>query len=219
MERKFHPYLIILPDDPSTQQDILTLIFGSEIAMEIIRKIGMGISTQKELIDQLTFSNKTIIEKLKKFIELGILEERTSSRRGAPKWYEFTKMGKWFSRLIMYRKYDMREYESLLEELTNTYLEHVIGLWLDLHGDHEKLREIFEYNLSKLLKKDQIKKSALQASVQKLIDIHEKLSEMVSQIQDDSEFFTRDSKRVNFLKEFNEMYGLLNKKLQEMKKN
>lgn len=217
MEKDLHPYLILLPGDQQAQRKILLTIFGSEISFDIMKQIGGGTQTQKHLVDKLPYSNKTIIEYLKKFIELGILRERIYSTRGAPKSYEFTKVGTWFGRLIMYRKYEVAEYEELLEELTNTYLEHVIGLWLDLHHDHQKLRDIFEYNLSKLLKSDQIQKSIMESSVENLFEIHANLTEIVNQAKKNPEGMRKESKYTEFLKEFNEMFGLLKKKIEQMR--
>lgn len=60
-----------------------------------------GRTYQKNLINETSYSNKSIIGYLKKMVSAGILEEgmekvETGKRRVRVKWYVPTKLGRWF---------------------------------------------------------------------------------------------------------------------------
>jgi len=96
MERS-HPYVVFLPKD--SKQRVLRAIFGSAVPVEILNfSIRQGLSEkiyQKDLIQKLGRSNKTIIDYLKRLTELGILtehmekEEYEGRKEGAlEEWYK-----------------------------------------------------------------------------------------------------------------------------------
>ena len=77
-ESEYHenvfPYILLLPIDSEKRHTILKNVFSSEIGLKIFRKLGTGDILQKNIIETLKgHSNKTIIQKLKLFKELGLL--------------------------------------------------------------------------------------------------------------------------------------------------
>jgi predicted ArsR family transcriptional regulator len=107
MSERLYPYIVFLPIE--RKQRVLQAIFGSLIPIDILKfSINQGISKkiyQKDLIKSLDYSNKTIIEYLKKLIDLGVLEEhmeKTESlgRTVWVKFYVLTDLGRWFALLL-----------------------------------------------------------------------------------------------------------------------
>ena len=159
MEKNLYPYLILLPDDPKSQKRILSTFFGSDIAQSLIINIASGVKFQKDLIKNLKYSNKTIINYLKDLVDLNILEENSTTVGGHRRlFYKLTKMGEWFSSLVVYRDYKPEELKGILEELFQIYLKHAIGLLLENKFEQEKIRDIFERTLSSHLKEEYINK-------------------------------------------------------------
>jgi len=70
--------------------------------MSVLTKLKLNERTyQRELIRQTSYSNKSIIEYVKKMVKAGILEEgleqvATRQKRIWIKWYAPTQLGKWF---------------------------------------------------------------------------------------------------------------------------
>jgi DNA-binding PadR family transcriptional regulator len=82
-------------------------IVQSRVGMTILTRLKLDTRTyQRELIKQTPYSNKSIIEYLKKMTSAGILNQgkedvKTKNRRVWVKWYEPTKLGRW---LILFLK-------------------------------------------------------------------------------------------------------------------
>ncbi|MEM2111049.1 MAG: hypothetical protein QXX08_04120 [Candidatus Bathyarchaeia archaeon] len=152
MKERLYPYVIFLPKD--RKQRVLSAIFGSEAPIDILRfALRQGISRkihQKDLIETLRYSNKTIIERLKTLVELGILQEEmekaeSSGRTVWLKSYVLSDLGKWFALLLV-------EEESLtndqkIEIVRNAFRSYAI--WVrELSGklgmSREDLSKIFE---------------------------------------------------------------------------
>ena len=78
MSEKLHPYVVFLPTEKKDK--ILSAIFGSKASVDVLRfSLKQGISKiiyQKDLVESLNYSNKTIIGNLKVLTSLGVLTEQ-----------------------------------------------------------------------------------------------------------------------------------------------
>jgi DNA-binding PadR family transcriptional regulator len=146
-----HPYVVFLP--ASQKSRILSAIFGSKAAVDILRfSLSQGVSKeiyQKDLVQELSYSNKTIIETLKSLTRLGVLSERMKKavRKGRTVWvkvYQLTDAGKWFALLIAKEK-DLSgpEKKEILQSIFRGYVKWVRSLSEDLHLSRDVLKKIF----------------------------------------------------------------------------
>ena len=88
-EEKVWPYVLPFPIDAKKRRKIWGII-QSRVGMSILTKLRLDARTyQRELVKQTPYSNKSIIEYLKKMTSAGILSEG--------KWYAPTKLGRWLS--------------------------------------------------------------------------------------------------------------------------
>ena len=151
MNQKFHPYVVFLPS--KQKHKILRAIFGSEAAVEVLKfSISQGISNkiyQKNLMEKLPYSNKTIIEHLKSLTKLGVLEEdmeKTESENRIVwlKSYQLTDIGKWFVLLLAEEKELTKEEKAqILRNVFKAYVRWVKNLSEKLHLNKEELERIF----------------------------------------------------------------------------
>ena len=95
------PYVLPFPTD-AKQRRLVWSILQSHVGMSVLTKLKLNERTyQRELIRETSYSNKSIIEYLKKMVKAGILEEgleqvATRRKRIWVKWYMPTQLGKWF---------------------------------------------------------------------------------------------------------------------------
>lgn len=139
---------------PSEQKSkVLGAIFGSKAAVDVLRfSLSQGISNkiyQKDLVEKLAYSNKTIIENLKSLTKLGVLKEdmEKSKKAGRIVWvkaYQLSDVGKWFALLIAEEK-DLSQAEKaeILQNLFRAYIRWVRDLSEKLNVNKETLAEIF----------------------------------------------------------------------------
>jgi predicted transcriptional regulator len=142
---------VFLPSDQKTR--ILSAIFGSRAAVAILRfSLHQGIASmlyQKDLIRELDYSNKTVIENLKSLTKLGILTEKMEkvSRDGRIIWvkaYELSDAGRWFA-LLLAEEEDLPDAEKaeILQNLFRAYVRWVRDLSEKLHVDRKMLEKTF----------------------------------------------------------------------------
>ena len=142
---------MFLPSEQKTR--ILSAIFGSKAAVDILKfSLSQGISKklyQKELIEKLAYSNKTVIENLKTLTKLGILKEdmeklRKGNRTIWVKAYQLSDTGRWFALLLAKEKDLSKEEEAdILKRIFRTYIKWVRDLSEKLQVDKKALKEIF----------------------------------------------------------------------------
>ena len=142
---------MFLPSEQKTR--ILSAIFGSKAAVDILKfSLSQGISKklyQKELIERLAYSNKTVIENLKTLTKLGILKEdmeklRKGNRTIWVKAYQLSDTGRWFALLLAKEKDLSKEEEAdILKRIFRTYIKWVRDLSEKLQVDKKALKEIF----------------------------------------------------------------------------
>lgn len=146
-----HPYIIFLPSEE--KHNILSAIFGSKASLDILKfslKQGVRNSVyQKDLVERLPYSNKTIIETLKNLTKLGILTEKMEKayRNGRTVWvksYRLSEVGKWFALLLAEEKeLNDQEKAEILENIFRSYIKWIKNSAEKLHVSREKLKNIF----------------------------------------------------------------------------
>ena len=152
MSEKLHPYVVFLPTEKKDK--ILSAIFGSKASVDVLRfSLKQGISKiiyQKDLIDSLKYSNKTIIGNLKALTNLGVLTEKIEKTKKKNRliWvksYQLTTLGRWFALLLAEEK-QLTEDEKIeiLESLFRTYVNLVKDLADELNINKKMLEKIFK---------------------------------------------------------------------------
>ncbi|MCW3998439.1 MAG: hypothetical protein NWF10_07720 [Candidatus Bathyarchaeota archaeon] len=152
MSEKLHPYVVFLPTEKKDK--ILSAIFGSKASVDVLRfSLKQGISKtiyQKDLVESLNYSNKTIIGNLKVLTNLGVLTERmekTDKKRRIiwVKTYQLTTLGRWFA-LLLAEESQLTENEKveILESLFRTYVKLVKDLADELDINKKMLEKIFK---------------------------------------------------------------------------
>ncbi|MEM3874201.1 MAG: hypothetical protein QXU45_03625 [Candidatus Bathyarchaeia archaeon] len=146
-----HPYVVFLPAEEKDR--ILSAIFGSKASLDILRfflKTGIsGRVYQKDLVKELTYSNKTIIENLKVLTKLGILMEdmEKAQHEGRVVWvksYKLSDVGKWFALLLAEEKeLSDREKAEILQNIFRSYIRWVKSLSEKLHVEKATFKKIF----------------------------------------------------------------------------
>jgi hypothetical protein len=149
---QLHPYVVFLPADEKNK--VLSAIFGSKAAVDILNfSLKQGIDKsiyQKDLVQKLNYSNKTIIENLKSITKLGILSEEMekNEREGRTIWikaYHLTESGKWFALLLAEEKeLTGTEKAEILQSLFRTYVKMTKGLAEEIGINKKMLEEIFK---------------------------------------------------------------------------
>lgn len=95
------PYVLPFPLEHEKRK-LIWSILQSKVGMSILTKLKVRDRTyQQDLIRETPYSNKSIIEYLKRMVSAGILENGmeqilTDNRRVWVKWYSPTKLGRWF---------------------------------------------------------------------------------------------------------------------------
>jgi len=152
LTEQLHPYVVFLPEDEKNK--VLSAIFGSKAAVDVLNfALKQGIEKniyQKDLVQKLNYSNKTIIENLKTLTKLGVIDEamEKNSKEGRIVWvkaYQLTNLGKWFA-LLMADEEEIPEKEKaeIMQNLFRIYVKMVKGLAERLHVEKKTLETIFK---------------------------------------------------------------------------
>jgi len=152
MPNKLHPYVVFLPTEKKDK--ILSAIFGSKASVDVLRfSLKQGISKtiyQKDLVESLNYSNKTIIGNLKALTNLGVLTEQMEKTEKNKriiwvKTYQLTTLGRWFA-LLLAEESQLTENEKveILESLFRTYVKLVKDLADELNINKKMLEKIFK---------------------------------------------------------------------------
>jgi hypothetical protein len=151
-DEKLRPYVVFLPLEKKDK--ILSAIFGSKAGVDILRfSLKQGISKniyQKDLVQKLNYSNKTIIENLKSMTSLGVLNEsmEKNDKEGRIIWikaYQLTNLGRWFA-LLLAEEAELTpgEKTEILQSLFRTYVKQVKRLAEELDINKKLLEETFK---------------------------------------------------------------------------
>ncbi len=152
MSEQIHPYIVFLPT--KMKQKVLRAIFGSSVPIDILNfSINQGISKkiyQKDLVEGLNYSNKTLIEHLKSLTNLGVLEESMEKRESAGrtvwvKFYVLSDLGRWFALLLAKEEALSRDEKvDIVRSVFRSYVRWVRELTEKLGVDKAVLEEIFK---------------------------------------------------------------------------
>jgi len=158
MSDKVYPYVVFLPK--SRKQKVLEAIFGSEVPVDILKyAIKNGISDkiyQKDLISELKYSNKTIIDHLKTLTDLGVLREQMEKSEGPGrtvwlKYYRLTDLGKWFALLLVEEERLEREKKAeIVRKAFRSYIGWIMKISGKLGINKKELFEIFAEEMRRL---------------------------------------------------------------------
>jgi predicted transcriptional regulator len=131
----------------------LSAIFGSRAAVDVLRfSLNHGIADkiyQKDLVEELDYSNKTVIENLKSMTKLGVLKENMEKveRNGRVVWvksYELSDTGKWFALLLAEDKDLSRTKKAeILQSIFSAYVRWLKNISEKLQIDRKTLEKIF----------------------------------------------------------------------------
>ena len=151
-EKNVNPYVVFLPAEYKSK--ILSSIFGSKAAVAILRfSLAQGTANkiyQKDLVKNLRYSNKTVIETTKLLTRLEVLKENMekAERAGRVVWvktYQLSDIGKWFALLLAEEKdLSLDEKKEILESIFRRYVKWMKHFSLNVHVDEKTLRRIFE---------------------------------------------------------------------------
>jgi len=151
MSEKLYPYVIFLP--VRKKERVLRATLGSNVPIDILSfSINQGISKkiyQKDLIENLNYSNKTMIEYLKTLTDLEILREgmekvKSDGRTVWVKHYFLTDLGKWFALLLAKEDALSRDEKfEIIQSALRSYVKWLRELSEKLDVKKEVLEEIF----------------------------------------------------------------------------
>ncbi|RLE77287.1 MAG: hypothetical protein DRJ44_02340, partial [Thermoprotei archaeon] len=137
---KLWSYILPLPIESVNQLKVLLSVFSSEISINILKNIKLeGRTYQKDLLERLPYSSKTVILKLKQLVSAGVLEEGVEQRKTKGKtvwvkWYTPTFIGKWIiTMLTPAEEVNLRELDKISKELFKMYSSSLAELCL-AHG-------------------------------------------------------------------------------------
>jgi DNA-binding PadR family transcriptional regulator len=157
LNENLHPYVVFLPS--SQKPKILGAIFGSKAAVDVLKfSLKQGIAKeiyQKDLMANLQYSNKTIIENLKQLTKLGLLNERMEKTKKDDRtvWvkvYNLSDSGRWFA-LLLAEEADLTQKEKtgILQDLFRTYIRWVKHLLGEMQMNKKSLETIFQEEMNR----------------------------------------------------------------------
>ena len=157
VSENLHPYVVFLPS--SQKPKILSAIFGSRAAVDVLKfSLKQGISKeiyQKDLMKNLRYSNKTVIQNLKQLTKLGILKERMEKTKKGERtiWvkaYDLSDSGRWFA-LLLAEEADLsrKEKAEILQDLFRTYVRWVRHLAKEMQMSRKSLETIFKEEMKR----------------------------------------------------------------------
>ena len=151
MSEKLYPYVVFLP--MRRKQKVLRAIFGSNVPIDILNfSISRGISKkiyQRDLIESLNYSNKTVIRHLKSLTDLDILQENiekteSGNRTFWVKYYLLSDLGRWFALLLTKEDALSRDEKvDIIRSVFRSYIRWIKGLSEKLFVNKNVLQEIF----------------------------------------------------------------------------
>ena len=147
--RELWPYIVPLPIGEGQQYEVLLSLFKSKVSIDIMGLVPLeGNAYQKNIIEKLPYSNKTVIERLGSLVAANVLSEgmeKPDKRRVWVKWYKLTNFGRWMKLLLMPPQEIPREkIIELLRELMRLYLEGIIRLCHKHEIDPNIVRRIIQ---------------------------------------------------------------------------
>lgn len=131
--KRVWPYVLPFPID-AKQRRLIWSILQSKVGMSLLMQMKMDTRTyQQELIRQMPYSNKSIIEYLKRMVKAQILDQglepqsTPKKRRVWIKWYMPTQLGRWFSLFLKQpERIPLKTARKTIEDLFQLYSSGVV---------------------------------------------------------------------------------------------
>lgn len=137
------PCIVFLPEDREKRITLLQRIFGSKIKLEILGRfcVETGVEKrvyQQDLIEFMSYSNKTIIVHIKELVDLGILREGMEKGKNWRKYLEVEKNMEWLVLLLHDpKRINDEKLKDSIKEFASLYLKHMKSL-IEKYGLDEK---------------------------------------------------------------------------------
>ncbi|MFW9850405.1 MAG: PfkB family carbohydrate kinase [Candidatus Thorarchaeota archaeon] len=139
---RFLPYLVLLPHDLTKKQTFIKTILAPKVAAPILSSFDKdGKVLQRDLVEKLPHSNKSILAYLSALKDAGLVTSSSAIHQGKRVViHELTKTG-WSLARIFFEGLpsDVRELTSYLLE---DYLTHIVSLFRDLEISSSSLQDI-----------------------------------------------------------------------------
>ena len=152
--RRVWPYVIPFPLDTEKRR-LIWSILQSKVGMSILTKLKIeGRTYQQDLIRETPYSNKSIIEYLKRMVSSEILEHgmeqvTTKKRRVWVKWYTPTKLGRWFILFLKPTEEISPDLvKKIIEEIFHIYASSIVEFSNNFEIDINVFRKILDKEYS-----------------------------------------------------------------------
>jgi ribokinase len=144
------PYVLPFPLDVKKRKLIWTIL-QSRVGMSILTHMKIDVRTfQHDLIEQLPYSNKSVIKYLKQMVDANILEQGTErlAEKGKAtwmKWYIPTSLGKWFILFLTPPKEIRPELaKHTIEELFRLYSSSIVEVCEKYEFKIDSFQQVFD---------------------------------------------------------------------------
>jgi hypothetical protein len=143
-------YILPFPFE-NEKRTLIWSVLQSKVGKSLLMKLKLdGRTYQKDLINETAYSNKSIIEYLKKMVSAGILEQgmekvTTGKRKVRVKWYVPTKLGRWFILFLKPTEDIPPELgKNIIEEIFQVYASSIVEVCEDFGIDINTFRKILD---------------------------------------------------------------------------
>ena len=146
----------ILPFPLETEKRrLIWSVLQSKVGKSLLMNMSLeGRTYQRDIINGTSYSNKSIIEYLKRMVSAGMLEQgmeqvATGKRKVRVKWYVPTKLGRWFILFLKPTEEISPELvRKTIEEIFHVYASSIVELGEDFEIDIEVFRKILNREYS-----------------------------------------------------------------------
>ncbi|MEA1924922.1 MAG: hypothetical protein U9M95_03540 [Candidatus Altiarchaeota archaeon] len=139
------PCIVFLPEDQKERINMLQRIFGSEVKMKILKKFctETGVKKkiyQQDLIEEMNYSNKTIIAHVKELVGLRILRESMEREKRWRKRLEVKENMEWLILLLHDPgKLEEEKLRDSIKKFSTLYMKHLNSLVKQYGIDERRL--------------------------------------------------------------------------------
>ena len=153
----------ILPFPLETEKrSLIWSVLQSKVGKSLLMKMALeGRTYQKDLINETSYSNKSIIEYLKRMVSAGILEQgmervATGKRKVRVRWYVPTNLGRWFILFLKPTEEIPPELaRKTIEEIFRVYASSIVEVCEDFGIDVQVFSEILNAENKRKTKTEQ----------------------------------------------------------------
>jgi len=147
-------YILPFPLE-SEKRRLIWSILQSKVGKSLLMNMKLdGRTYQRDLINGTSYSNKSIIEYLKRMVSAGILEQgkeqvATGKRKVRIKWYVPTKLGRWFILFLKPTEEIPSDLvEKIIEEIFHVYASSIVEFSHNFGIDIKVFRKILNKEYS-----------------------------------------------------------------------